>query len=480
MRVIENQDINGSSSLGKFSMYYPDNVVFAFNPLYLDITIENNNISKLIVEVDFPDNAFIYAKSITVNLYKGKAKVYYSRLLELFFDDVKHERAKTLAIRVKGEIVSGMYTFASFTHLVIWGSIALGERFFSNGIYHYDSDKPYYERCLIWFKNYPFTVTMLQSGYSSNGESLRVMYDNNSFDPTLNIFVPTFNLMVDNIDDAGFDDITDSLPLGKTIDIVVYASKQKRFYGVYDNSNLCLSWLSGNGYYDSTYYMAGSRPRTDIKFGYNERFYTYNLHIDMLYAIPYGHFGNTGLYELDPSLTFGSAKNFAVYSSVPSVFDNTFDDTFVNARDFTSITKLIINNKAEGYYLRWIDRFGCFQYYLFDKGKHTIKNEPKGEKISERDFNIGMWFPNHDRIGRIDGNITNKCCASSLDENIYAYVSSIITSPIIDLYLGKTKFGEEMWVPVNIVASAHDYDPTKILHDLEISFTMPEISAQNI
>ena len=73
-----------------------------------------------------------------------------------------------------------------------------------------------------------------------------------------------------------------------------------------------------------------------------------------------------------------------------------------------------------------------------------------------------------------------KCCAVNLPKDIYDYVVTILSAPIVDLYRGKDEFGEEIWQPVNIQSSTADYDPKKILNDLEFTFAIPDVNSQSL
>ena len=498
MRISKGDIVIGGSVAGQHRITYPDDVVFAYNPLYLNIELTSTREDlKNAVKVSFFTNsptAGEIAKTIDINLYKGKARVYYSRILELFFDNVKNTRVKIVTVRIYNRDRTA--TICEFSHTVVWGSLALGERFDGYGVFKFNSQRPCMERNRIWFVNFPFTVTLFQPNKSGQGNLLKAKYDNNPYDDSLPLYSPQFN-MIGTVTGNGSDRITyqgnldDSCPTGKNIEAIMYASDKKKFFGFYDENKICSVWGANMPFfYDSTYYNGANRPRTDMKWGQpgSHTFYRFDNQLDELVVIPYGYYGDFGLFELDPSYTFPKAKREATYRQLPqpgikdrmSVFDETFDYTFFISTEFTTITNLIVNTATTGYYLRWIDRFGCFQYFLFSIGDTTVKNKLSGDNFVEREANDGMWFPNHTRDIHISATDTRKCQANSLTEDIYAYVSTIITSPIIDLYMGKTKNGEEIWCPVNIVATSHKCKAREVLNDLEISFSMPDIQAQTL
>lgn len=139
---------------------------------------------------------------------------------------------------------------------------------------------------------------------------------------------------------------------------------------------------------------------------------------------------------------------------------------------------LIKNSAMDGTYLRWIDSYGFWQYYLFDTGQRQSKNKLSSIAI---DAEYSVAGVNHQalRYSHVENTDTIKCCAISIKKEILAYVETIYKSPHIDLYVGKTSVGE-VWKPVNIVAGSVNVSPDGKLFDYEISFTLPETQVQEI
>ena len=76
--------------------------------------------------------------------------------------------------------------------------------------------------------------------------------------------------------------------------------------------------------------------------------------------------------------------------------------------------------------------------------------------------------------------ITMKCCAVNLPSDIFDYVVTVVSAPIVDLYLGKDDSGAEIWLPVNIQASTVKFAPKQTLNDLEFAFALPDVNAQSL
>lgn len=480
-------DSNGNL-LGLFKFTYPDYVVFAFNPQYLEIEIDANIITSAEFEVrGMDENGKQSPRTIEVKFYNGKARVFYSRILQLFFFDVMHRRSIDVEVFLYYEGIELFYT----RHCVIWGGIALGERFNSFGTFKYDAGKPMLERTRIWFKKFPFMVSLFNGDNRISSEthgSILAKFDHKPYDETLKIGYPAFSQIVNNQDALDYEDIVDSND-GATITSIIFVEEEYRFYAKDEDGNLCKEWENVGDYFSSDYYNYNGTARTDITWRNitDTKLYRFNSSSNNLEIIPYGRGAFYGMFELNPAITFPNAIRVATYkqngpkeATTFSVFDNTFDYTFFMPSELAVITHLIINNNEDGYYLRWIDQFGCLQYYLFSKGKTSTKNKLSSE-VKDVDSSIGgNYFSNHNRATSITSTTTCKCCATCLKAEIYDYVATIITSPIIDLFIGKTKNGEEIWLPVNIVSANHDFNNDEILHDLEISFTKPSIDSQSL
>lgn len=198
-----------------------------------------------------------------------------------------------------------------------------------------------------------------------------------------------------------------------------------------------------------------------------------------------GNYEHYGIFEMTPSLDFISPTNFIMYGTgAPDsngTFDETFDYTFNGDAAMGQCVKVKVSEDADGFYLRWIDRHGFIQYYLFTKGQDTVKSKLSSESINLDNRPFGaMHFPDVSRPVHIEGESTCRCCAVSLPDEIYGFVSTVTTSPVIDLFRGASKRGEMIWEPVKIVAASHSYNHKEELHDLEITFSRPEINAQSL
>ncbi|MCM1141393.1 MAG: hypothetical protein NC453_22725 [Muribaculum sp.] len=385
----------------------PDSVVFAFNPLYIVINTDPVNIT---MSMNVVCNGV--TRSVKIEVFNGKAKVYFSRILQLFFDDYKHFRTLSFTVALTR---NGVNVFST-SFMAIWGSLPLGGRYNAYGLFNFNG-KSEYERTRVWFKKFPFKVTMFSVGLKP---TIKCLSDGA---PTSYASLP-------------------ALPTG--------------FPGDADGE-----WVDTAG-----------------------NIYQYDASSREYFIEDVGNCLEQGIFDVNPAIVFPNAKRSASLRigerGTVNVFDDTFDYTFYQQGLSTHIVNLKISNETAGYYLRWIDRVGELQYFLFTNKIVTTKNALASDSIVDMEKIGPMWYADHVRRNQVSSVITCKCSAVALPLEIYSYVASIVTAPIIDLYLGKSASGREIWVPVNIVSASHDFDTTKPLNDLTISFTLPECNSQTL
>lgn len=390
-----------------WSIEFPDNVVFAFNPLYIIIETAPVNLS-----LQFNVVCDGVTRSIDVELFKGKARIFFSRILQLFFDDYKHFRTLDFTVSLS---LAGTNIFST-SFVAIWGSLTLGDRYNAYGLFKFNG-KAEYERTRIWFKKFPFKVSM----FSLNPDHTIICVRDGIKTP----YVP-------------LKSIPQTAP-----------------------ANIDGEWR-----------------------GSDNKIYQFDTSTQQYFPEDVGNGREYGIFDINPAWSFSQAKKTASFRigdrATLNVFDPTFDYTFYQNGLTTHIVNLRISNDECGYYLRWLDRHGELQYFLFTKGVETDKNTLGSDTVSDMEQFGPMWFANHIRNTQISSKLTCKCSAVSLPDEIYEYVSTIVSAPVIDLFVGRSASGREIWVPVVITASSYDYDTTQKLHDLVLSFTLPEYKSQTL
>lgn len=181
-----------------------------------------------------------------------------------------------------------------------------------------------------------------------------------------------------------------------------------------------------------------------------------------------------GLVHIDPLSVFPDAERFGVIrldeEIISSVFDYTFDNTFRPVGDGTIINRLVIDDSECGIYIRWIDRHGFYQYYLFHRGDQIQQTQNNGELLSLDHEGISYCYG----VSRYQGKeiqVMMKACAVLVDMDTFEMLLTLITSPIVDLYVS----GD--WIPVNIQPVTITTGQ-KTLQDFEINIILPEIISQ--
>ena len=131
-------------------------------------------------------------------------------------------------------------------------------------------------------------------------------------------------------------------------------------------------------------------------------------------------------------------------------------------------------SEKEGIYLRWVDRFGFIQYYLFSIGDIESSPEVSDYKLQfERALQLGGYEANERPLRVVTGR-KMKLCAVNLDRLTLDYVSSVVMSPIVDMYVDGT------WVPVVISGGTYKYSRHHLvqLQDFEFDIELPVTKSQ--
>ena len=201
------------------------------------------------------------------------------------------------------------------------------------------------------------------------------------------------------------------------------------------------------------------------------------------YGTEFSFGGCNGYLDIDPNGYASAAQRMAVIktsgTSAGSTFDETFDYTFDALAADNTITRLMIDNSCNGYYLRWIDYLGQLQYYLFAEGTRTTKTAD-GDTIETPIQYGGVDYGG----GRI---VTSKDCqrsvhvaAVALDQDECDYVATIAQAVVCHLYRGKDANDNEIWLPVTIEAGQFAASERAGLQDYEITINLPTEASQRL
>lgn len=460
--------VNGEDRSGVIR--YPDLWCFAFNPNYVEFDFTDQSANNVLT-ITF--TAGITSYDLDVSLFHGKASVYISKVLQLLIINPEKVRNADVVISVKdGE--TNVLTNDLYMN-VVWGCIKVGEQFGKYGAFKWNGKDLSHVRNVVWFRNFPFYVSMFRS---ESGELTSGSYDGNEADANTRIFrfrisevvegeLPTFETMSPILTNP-------VIVLNKTHGIIYAVGSAMSGLGTlqkYYNSWMSSGEFGGRwDYYD----LETSEIRTDTEFEYNGEIVRWNKDTKELDTALMGNAQSFGLFELNPAISFPEAKHTAQYNicleKVSSgIFDMNFNFAFPDTTKIVNETvNMTISYAKDGLYLRWIDSFGFIQFYLFREGTSTIKNKASSDTLQvERQFG-GMYFGGMERMTEVTSTETIKCCAVNLKTDILEYVKTIVSAPIVELYLGKGKSGTELWLPVSVSSGSYSTDPKTMLSDYEI------------
>lgn len=193
-----------------------------------------------------------------------------------------------------------------------------------------------------------------------------------------------------------------------------------------------------------------------------------------------------GIFELDPSSYFSSARYRAdlqiQLSSTSTTFDKTFDFTFYSdgTDKYERVSLEICDDDTAGYYLRWVDRFGFIEYWLFVRGDRTNKLSYGSTQLDVEKEYEGLFFGDMIRYSEVKSEVSLKCSAVNLSRTQLFIVETICESSHVDLYLGKDKAGTELWLPVTIASGSYKTTRKQQLQDLEITINLPGSMVQRL
>lgn len=232
------------------------------------------------------------------------------------------------------------------------------------------------------------------------------------------------------------------------------------------------------------YVVIGERLNTMGAYTMNKDSNMFERHIRWFHNLPQ----KLCLYDGEDFLLFKPTRTKYTYGLYDTtaindlVWDDTFDDTFKIAfkwRDNVPATiYLHKDDSKDGYFMRWIDNLGHWQYFLFVKNSRTVKPKMTNETNAEIKAS-GMYFGGGTKRNK-SKSVSITCAACNVTKELMPYLQTIVTSPIVDLYMGESFNGEEIWMPVNIEDADYEYSEQKEMQNFEIRFVPPTNNNQQI
>jgi hypothetical protein len=159
-----------------------------------------------------------------------------------------------------------------------------------------------------------------------------------------------------------------------------------------------------------------------------------------------------------------------------------YDDGDIVAMD--TVADIITEDVCDGrgIYLRWVDRHGIWNYWLFKQGNPTRNVASDG--LWHRN-NLDSWVPTYHWQGAsgrrqsLTRNDVIPVCAPLVDSDTFDMLQDVTTSPYVDMYLGMDG-GEPKWTAVTIEAGQYTKDISKQEQDFLMNIVLPEIPIQSL
>lgn len=189
------------------------------------------------------------------------------------------------------------------------------------------------------------------------------------------------------------------------------------------------------------------------------------------------------IWELDPTLlTNPEINQSAVFRFFfeDGIFNEPFSTEFIEFNVACIEVNLKVDERKEGVYLRWIDTHGFIQYWLFYLAQESDKNT-LGDKIpAELEYDLQDYGVAYRTTGKTLEK-TLKCAAQALNEEEYNLVLSVVSSPLVDMYVGKSVNDDDLWQPVTINATTNTRNLKKHgLWDVGIEVVLPTTKTQEL
>lgn len=178
-----------------------------------------------------------------------------------------------------------------------------------------------------------------------------------------------------------------------------------------------------------------------------------------------------------PSGEFLRSGQIVVYASQSnsSTFTMQFDGTFTG--DDATIINIDVDRRPQcddHIFLRWLDKLGFWQYWLFAIGQTEISDAVVGEAVA---FLTGTTYPYY-ASRNIGKNLVKSVtvCAANVTKEEWEMISSIKGSVNVCAYDTSSK----TWLPVNVSASTNVWKRGAYLQDFLIKVIYPTMQTQRL
>lgn len=184
------------------------------------------------------------------------------------------------------------------------------------------------------------------------------------------------------------------------------------------------------------------------------------------------------------SITSAGVKNITIDTDFNSGADMLSIAESVSP--YTEYFRIKVDRKHdEGIYLRWVDRQGFWQHWLFKQGdpqRVAASRFGNWDRINYSLYNQEDKY--HEGVtGRrqsLTRNDVIPCCAPLVDQETFDFLQDVTTSPCVDIFLGYDAHDVPMWTGVTIQPGTYTKDVKKPEQDFIFNVVLPEIPIQSL
>ena len=196
---------------------------------------------------------------------------------------------------------------------------------------------------------------------------------------------------------------------------------------------------------------------------------------------------NYGMYAVTHAAMNPLANTIKIYDYAGTLqqatFDMTFDFTFLLAQNVaqTLLGDIDVDGCSEGVYLRWINRHGFYDYYLFKQGTEQGKTgtDMTFDRNDLLQWSLGYGYQRGaGRRAAYTRENTLALCAPLVDADTWAWLQDVATSPVVDMFVGANR-DDDKWVSVTAQTGTLS-DTHKPLQDFTLTIALANTPLQRL
>jgi hypothetical protein len=190
------------------------------------------------------------------------------------------------------------------------------------------------------------------------------------------------------------------------------------------------------------------------------------------------------IYHLELLNYFQTAQKTAImkFGGISSTFNFTFSETFAPVEEQIDLTiEIEINHCTDGVYLKWLDRHGFWQYFLFDKISETITVANSGDVVEQEYSAFGRDYNGFEKQNRTEAHeliLQVPFC----DKERYKMIASILGSPLVYMYVAEPNGYPLMnyaFLPVTVKNGNRNFSGST-LQDFDLTIQLPDNQVQKL